>query len=422
VHLSTASGGRARHLVVAGAVTALAATLLSGAAARAGADEPSLEQLRTQQRRAAQLDELADAEKATSRTAAQRLSALAAEAAKALDAFVTVRDEAFLARAEERAQLERYDEARRVVARERSELGRYAATAYRNGGPAGQMAVLASLLESSSVTAIGRGAADLEWAGNQQSYSLDRVRDAEAAASRAADAAAAAKEKAEEAERRGRVAKQRADRLVAQQRELVAELEQRARTARAAAKQAAGEAARMAAARRIAAERRAVAERARRTALLRGEAVRFNAAAAGSGGCAGGDLGGYPNGEIPREMLCPLWGADWHVLRADAAATFSAMSKAYAAHFGRPICVTDSYRSYEMQVDVHRRKPTMTAIPGTSNHGWGTAVDLCDGVQSFGTPTFGWLSANASRFGWFHPSWAAQGGSRPEPWHWEYAG
>jgi hypothetical protein len=25
-------------------------------------------------------------------------------------------------------------------------------------------------------------------------------------------------------------------------------------------------------------------------------------------------------------------------------------------------------------------------------------------------------------YGFFHPSWAQQGGSKPEPWHWEFAG
>jgi zinc D-Ala-D-Ala carboxypeptidase len=25
-------------------------------------------------------------------------------------------------------------------------------------------------------------------------------------------------------------------------------------------------------------------------------------------------------------------------------------------------------------------------------------------------------------YGWIHPSWAAAGGSRPEPWHFEYEG
>ena len=407
------------RLLALGLAAVASVSLMTGPAR---ADEPSLQQLRAQQHKADQLDRLAAQQGATSQTAAERLAALATEAAKALDAYVTVRDEALLARAEEAAERERYDEARRLVEQERSNLGRYAATAYRNGGPAGGMAMLASLLDSASVTDMGRSAADLEWAGNQQSYTLDRVREAEAEAARAASAAAAAKERAQDAERRGRLAKERADGLVAEQAALVSALEQQARTTRRAARQADNQAAQMARARQVAAQRRAEAERLRRDAVRRGEAVRFNAAAAGSGGCSGGDISAYPNGEIPRAMLCPLWGAEWHVLRADAAATFSRMSKAYAATFGRPICVTDSYRSYEMQVDVHRRKPNMTATPGTSNHGWGTAVDLCDGVQSFGTPTFGWMSANASRFGWFHPSWAAQGGGRQEPWHWEFGG
>jgi len=411
--------GRLVRLSVAGLAGALTLTLL---AAPAGADEPSLAQLRAQQRKAARLDAQAQAQAADTRSASQRLTDLAAAAARALDAYVTVRDEAFRARAEEAAERERFTEARRVVVEERSALGRYAATAYRNGGTTGGMAMLAALLDSASVTEMGRSAADLEWAGNQQSYVLDRVRAAEREAARAAAAAEAAKERAEAAERRGRLAKARADALVAEQRTLVAQMEQQARSTRQAARQAAGVAAQMVRARQVAAARRAAAERERLAAVRRGEAVRFNAAAAGSGGCRGGDLSSYPNGELPRELLCPVWGAEWHVLRADAAATLSALSKAYAGRFGRPLCLTDSYRSYEMQVDVHRRKPTMTATPGTSNHGWGTAVDLCDGVQSFGTVTFQWMVANAPRFGWFHPSWAAQGGSRPEPWHWEFGG
>jgi LAS superfamily LD-carboxypeptidase LdcB len=62
----------------------------------------------------------------------------------------------------------------------------------------------------------------------------------------------------------------------------------------------------------------------------------------------------------------------------------------------------------------------MAAVPGTSNHGWGRAVDLCGGIESFGTPQHDWLVANAPRFGWVHPSWAEVTGSRPEPWHFEF--
>ena len=50
------------------------------------------------------------------------------------------------------------------------------------------------------------------------------------------------------------------------------------------------------------------------------------------------------------------------------------------------------------------------------------AVDLSRGVQSFRTRQHAWLVANAGDHGWFLPDWAQRGGSRPEPWHWEYSG
>jgi LAS superfamily LD-carboxypeptidase LdcB len=84
--------------------------------------------------------------------------------------------------------------------------------------------------------------------------------------------------------------------------------------------------------------------------------------------------------------------------------------------------VTDSYRSYEAQVDVFARKPQLAAVPGTSRHGFGVALDLGCGVESFGTEAHRWMQANGPRFGWVHPSWAAPGGSMPEPWHWEHVG
>ena len=59
-------------------------------------------------------------------------------------------------------------------------------------------------------------------------------------------------------------------------------------------------------------------------------------------------------------------------------------------------------------------------MPGTSNHGWGQAVDLSGGIQSFGSAEFTWMQANAGKYGWKPPEWAQAGGSKPEPWHWEY--
>ena len=131
--------------------------------------------------------------------------------------------------------------------------------------------------------------------------------------------------------------------------------------------------------------------------------------------------GGYPNGLIPPSAMCPI-GVGSHQLRCDAAAAFRAMSAAYASSFGAPICVTDSYRTYASQVRLYGEKPALAAVPGTSNHGWGLALDLCGGIQTFGTAPYAWMVANAGRFGFLHPTWADPGRGREEPWHWEFAG
>ena len=128
------------------------------------------------------------------------------------------------------------------------------------------------------------------------------------------------------------------------------------------------------------------------------------------------------NGFLSPASLCPLVTAPGHRLRTDAARAFDALSTARRAATGTALCVTDSYRDLPSQVDVFRRKPALAATPGRSQHGWGLAVDLCGGVQTFGSEPHQWLQLNAPAFGWHHPAWARIGGSRPEAWHWEYVG
>jgi len=130
----------------------------------------------------------------------------------------------------------------------------------------------------------------------------------------------------------------------------------------------------------------------------------------------------YPNGMLPASALCPIWGAPGESLAPAAAASFNAMSHAYAAQTGVPLCVTDSYRSLPDQITTKANRGRFAATPGTSKHGLGHAVDLCGGVQDFGAPAHQWMRQNAPLYGWFHPSWAAAGGRLPEPWHWEFAG
>lgn len=135
-------------------------------------------------------------------------------------------------------------------------------------------------------------------------------------------------------------------------------------------------------------------------------------------GCTATVLPDAVNGRISDDHLCPI--GDGHRLRPDAAAAFLALDAAYQAAFGEPLMVTDSYRSLSAQRSLAYEKPSLAAEPGTSEHGWGLAVDLGGGVESYRSPRYKWLRANAPAFGWDHPTWARNGNGREEPWHWEY--
>ena len=84
------------------------------------------------------------------------------------------------------------------------------------------------------------------------------------------------------------------------------------------------------------------------------------------------------------------------------------------------MCITDSYRSYAAQQTLYALKPGLAAVPGTSSHGWGVALDLCGGIESYDSAAHQWLSQHGPRYGWTNPPWARRFGTLPEPWHWEY--
>jgi D-alanyl-D-alanine carboxypeptidase len=134
-------------------------------------------------------------------------------------------------------------------------------------------------------------------------------------------------------------------------------------------------------------------------------------------GCDGLAAGSGTNGQIPSSELCTLW--DGHTqVRADAAVALAELNQAYQAAWGEPMCITDGFRSYAQQVATKAAKGYLAAVPGTSNHGWGLAVDICP--ESYAGSRWDWLAANAPAYGWDNPDWARPGGSKYEPWHWEY--
>jgi len=123
------------------------------------------------------------------------------------------------------------------------------------------------------------------------------------------------------------------------------------------------------------------------------------------------DLAAYGNGKVPRSALQEV-GTTGHRLWAPASEALESLL-AEAARDGVRIGITDSYRSYEAQVDVAERKGLYTqgglaAEPGTSPHGWGIAVDLDLDAQAQS-----WMRTNGGRFGFVEDT-------PREPWHWVY--
>ncbi|WP_146819078.1 M15 family metallopeptidase [Actinotalea fermentans] len=129
-----------------------------------------------------------------------------------------------------------------------------------------------------------------------------------------------------------------------------------------------------------------------------------------------------PNGEIPVELLCrPRFTSV--LLRCDAAQALDQLNAAYRAAFGRDLAVSGGYRTFAEQQQARSTKGDLAALPGTSNHGRGLAVDFSDfgSVGQFDDPDYLWMVANAPQYGWIHPAAMGPGGSGPlEPWHWEF--
>lgn len=136
-------------------------------------------------------------------------------------------------------------------------------------------------------------------------------------------------------------------------------------------------------------------------------------------GCDGEGRTDLVNGRVAADDLCLLWDGK-HALRGDAAIALTELNENFVAAFDRDICLTDSYRSYADQVRAAATKPGLATTPGTSNHGYGLAIDLCSS-ETRNSETMGWLWDNGPVYGWVNPDWAQRGGSGAyEPWHWEF--
>ena len=328
--------------------------------------------------------------------ATEALRMISQQVATALEQQHTALADERTARAEQVRQQQRLQNLRRTLAESKESLGRWARSAYTVGGPMATYESWLTVLYGTSTGDVGHDLALLRQVGvvgSEQVRQIDAAATLQQVATQQAALAAA----------QAQAARLRADTAAAQAKDLLVRQ-------RAALTQLEAERARIVGSDQLTQEQRA---RLQQAESLIGTST---------GTCRGLDTSAFSNGAIPAAALCPLWGAPGHRLRADAAAAFEGLAKAYAAEFGSPLCVTDSYRPLASQVRLYAVKPTLAARPGTSNHGWGTALDLCGGIQSFGTTEHAWMLSHAPLYGWFHPGWAEPSGSKPEPWHWEFAG
>ena len=134
---------------------------------------------------------------------------------------------------------------------------------------------------------------------------------------------------------------------------------------------------------------------------------------------------GATNGSLPLSYLKSVGSC---TVYDEAAASLSAMI-AQAALDGVQLRPTSCYRDLAGQVAAReywcsKGACQMAATPGTSNHGWGKAIDLADqsGELTFDSAGYVWMTTWGKDFGWVNPGAMREGGSLPEPWHFEWMG
>lgn len=100
------------------------------------------------------------------------------------------------------------------------------------------------------------------------------------------------------------------------------------------------------------------------------------------------------NGKLAESLLDPIPGGE---LAKDAAAAWNAPGGPADAGL-RPGGPQSSYRTYDEQVALYKLyqegRGNLAAIPGTSNHGWGVAVDLAEEWMR------SWINEHGAKYGW----------------------
>ncbi len=132
----------------------------------------------------------------------------------------------------------------------------------------------------------------------------------------------------------------------------------------------------------------------------------------------------YSNGYIPVTDLCSLSWDRAELLLCQAADDLERLNRAFRGRYGINIPINDAYRTYQEQVTARAVLGNIAAVPGTSNHGWGAAIDISGSSLpgGYSGSAYLWLRGQLTGYNWKSPDWARPSGYNPEPWHFEYTG
>jgi hypothetical protein len=142
-----------------------------------------------------------------------------------------------------------------------------------------------------------------------------------------------------------------------------------------------------------------------------------------------------PDGDLTVAQKNSKWGQNGYIdttnlvkvegvyLQPEIADKYYAM-KAAAKEAGYDIYLTDGYRSYAGQVRTKanwtaRGKAWAAATPGTSNHGWGAAIDIGDNNGGAGQI---WCQENMTKFGLRNYRGGTTAIRGTEQWHFQLPG
>lgn len=140
------------------------------------------------------------------------------------------------------------------------------------------------------------------------------------------------------------------------------------------------------------------------------------------------DLVTLNNGEQVDARIYPALQEMFDAARAES--VYPIVASGYRTGEEQEQLMAEKIAEYEGQgysdQEAREKAETWVAIPGTSEHQMGIAVDInADGIYSSGDQVYGWLAENAYRYGFIrrYPEDKTEiTGVIHEPWHYRYVG